>query len=55
VNFYSSFDHGFIRIEQYIDSIDSIVQALAGGLVGFVLASFGLWLVLVYSAPFAVQ
>jgi len=52
VNFYSSFDHGFIKIEQYIDSI---VQALPGGMVGFVLASFGLWLVLVYSAPFAVQ
>jgi membrane-associated phospholipid phosphatase len=33
----------------------TIAQALAGGLVGFLLAAFGLWLVLVYSAPFAVQ
>ena len=33
----------------------TIAQVLAGGLVGFVLAAFGLWLVLVYSAPFAAQ
>lgn len=31
----------------------TVAQALAGGVVGFVLAAFGLWLVLVYSAPFA--
>ncbi len=30
-------------------------QALGGGLAGFVLAAFGIWLVLVYSAPFAAQ
>ena len=33
----------------------TLAQALAGGVAGFVLAAFGLWLVLVYSAPFAAQ
>jgi membrane-associated phospholipid phosphatase len=31
----------------------TLAQALAGSVAGFVLAAFGLWLVFVYSAPFA--
>ncbi len=36
----------------YLDK-HTVAQALAGGLAGFALASFGLWLVFVYSVPFA--
>ena len=31
----------------------TLAQALVGSVAGFVLAAFGLWLVFVYSAPFA--
>jgi membrane-associated phospholipid phosphatase len=33
----------------------TLAQTLAGSVAGFVLAAFGLWLVFVYNAPFAVQ